>query len=492
MNKNTRIVATVGALYFRDSVGANASVCPKQNKNNIGTFDKHKSDVVGGDAFVRLEKNQNKNYIKTFDRLKSNVVGVGVPDDPNAKNKHTNKTMSNIPTSNVKCLTSNTAITLVALVITIVVLLILAGITLTLVMGENGIFGKANKAKEETQKTTVEETIKLGVLENNTKEAAGEASLNETELKAEIAKKLIELGFSVAEDNNVVTYYDDKTIKIDDYLKIDKQKEEKKLTEITAKDVEEHPDLYYGESVSYISKNGEDNWKIFYSDGEHIFLIASNYIDVRDSTGKINNEKISTNTKLTMVSEKISRVYWNFNNMPGFQTIDDSLKTRFKINDKTLDEKFYCSKCVSTLLNSNNWETYKDNNGKAEYAIGGSTIEMWIDSWNNKYQNEKLYYNIDDEHGYCIGLTNSTTDKYLDNSIMNQKTGYSDKLYYPYNDSSSDDTQFYWLSSCSKEGGDIISVCFNGFIGGKVYDDGKVGIRPVVSLNKDATIDIKK
>lgn len=40
-------------------------------------------------------------------------------------------------------------ITLIALVITIIVLLILAGITISMLTGENGILNKASKAKEE-------------------------------------------------------------------------------------------------------------------------------------------------------------------------------------------------------------------------------------------------------------------------------------------------------------------------------------------------------
>ena len=67
-----------------------------------------------------------------------------------------NKLMKNNPTS-------NTAITLVALVITIIVLLILAGVTLNLLIGENGIFAKANLAKEETNKKTATEKINLKI-----------------------------------------------------------------------------------------------------------------------------------------------------------------------------------------------------------------------------------------------------------------------------------------------------------------------------------------
>ena len=62
----------------------------------------------------------------------------------------------------------NSAITLIGLIITIIVLLILAGVTLNMVMGENGIFGKANIAKEKTNKSTARDTIELKVLEYKT------------------------------------------------------------------------------------------------------------------------------------------------------------------------------------------------------------------------------------------------------------------------------------------------------------------------------------
>lgn len=43
-------------------------------------------------------------------------------------------------------------ITLIALVITIIILIILAGITIGMLVGENGIINKAKEAKENTQK----------------------------------------------------------------------------------------------------------------------------------------------------------------------------------------------------------------------------------------------------------------------------------------------------------------------------------------------------
>ncbi|MCI9246836.1 MAG: hypothetical protein HFJ30_06950 [Clostridia bacterium] len=69
--------------------------------------------------------------------------------------------------------TSNRGITLVALVVTIVVLLILAGITLTYVLGDNGIIKLAQQAKNETEAGMQKEQDELGNLVNMLKEEYG-------------------------------------------------------------------------------------------------------------------------------------------------------------------------------------------------------------------------------------------------------------------------------------------------------------------------------
>ncbi len=57
----------------------------------------------------------------------------------------------------------NNGITLIALVITIIILLILAGITISTLTGENGLLTKANTAKNETAKKSAEEKVKIAV-----------------------------------------------------------------------------------------------------------------------------------------------------------------------------------------------------------------------------------------------------------------------------------------------------------------------------------------
>lgn len=55
----------------------------------------------------------------------------------------------------------NQGITLIALIITIIILLILAGIAITTLAGDNGIVNKASTASEETKKKEYEEILKI-------------------------------------------------------------------------------------------------------------------------------------------------------------------------------------------------------------------------------------------------------------------------------------------------------------------------------------------
>ncbi|MFR1647884.1 MAG: type II secretion system protein, partial [Clostridia bacterium] len=60
---------------------------------------------------------------------------------------------------------SNTGITLITLVITIVVLSILAGVSINTVVGDDGIIQKAKEAAETTRRASAEEEMNRLVLE---------------------------------------------------------------------------------------------------------------------------------------------------------------------------------------------------------------------------------------------------------------------------------------------------------------------------------------
>ena len=73
-------------------------------------------------------------------------------------------------------------ITLIALVVTIIVLLILAGITISLVFSENGVVTKAKEAKEETRGAAVEEARDMWELDKSLTEYVGGSSQSLDEL----------------------------------------------------------------------------------------------------------------------------------------------------------------------------------------------------------------------------------------------------------------------------------------------------------------------
>ena len=632
-------------------------------KYNIKRLVKIKLNIVGADASVRLEKNQNRNNIKTFDEHKLNAVGVGVPDDPQIEQKHINKITSNNSTSNIKFPTSNAAITLIALIITTIVLLILAGVTLNMVMGENGLFGKANNAKNKTEVAQYEEELRMCVLEIQADEATNRTTFGIDTIRKNLVEKVKELenteeieitspeenatiegtykGYEYKIDEKYVVHIGDKatgiilttslepegwtnqnvkatiTIKSNNGLKkivpqgengitlngekeytitksgiaenttftyevtdsqnniqtktaiintIDKEPSEdftitaenteeglkitgtttdnesgidkyeyyakksdgeykaydsnpitglasgtynvyaiaydkagnkkqstntvenvkisRTYSDVTAQMVAEHPETYYGLKVTdYTSQNGQNDWRIFYSDGTQIFLITGDYINTTE-TNRINSATGMTTSGYC--------AYWK--SVPSFQTVDDGTLTRFKAKEYTLQNTIANSQCVSTLLNANNWKKYLDNEngtGKAEKAIGSPTVEMWMDSWNNLYENidGKLYRKASTSTsypGYYVGTNPDPTGSYSMNLIG--KEGYNNKLYYPYT-SNYNNCYGYWLASPSAGNGDfVLYVYYGGTVNCNNYYLSSLGLRPVVSLNSGITV----
>ena len=256
----------------------------------------------------------------------------------------------------------------------------------------------------------------------------------------------------------------------------------KTYTGITAQMVANEPSKYYGLKVTdYTSQNGQNDWKIFYSDGEHIFLITGDYID----TTKANRINLATG----MVTSKYS-VYWNSNSVPSFQEVDQEVLTRFKTMGYELQSKNNNSRCVSTLLNANNWSKYKDSGDKAESAIGSPTIEMWMASWNNLYENVdgKLYCDNTNYNGYYIGTSSIPSTYSIGSNIMKQKKGYKNKIYYPINTLANKVTQGYWFASASANSNCVFYADYKGNVSICGFNGTIYGVRPVVSLNTGVTV----
>ena len=98
----------------------------------------------------------------------------------------------------------NKGITLIALVITIIVLLILAGVTIASLSGDNGILTRAAQSKEQTKKADVEEQIKLGLtevlMESNLGKGTLETLLNNKFGSGNVTKNVEDGSFTIKKD----------------------------------------------------------------------------------------------------------------------------------------------------------------------------------------------------------------------------------------------------------------------------------------------------
>ena len=106
---------------------------------------------------------------------------------------------------------SSKAITLIALVVTIVVLMILAGISIQMLKGDNGIVTKSNEAKLESRAGNVDEEVKMWKNNNKMIKTQNEVTGTSEALvsKEEMLEKLIQEGIvyekEIDRDKEIIT-----------------------------------------------------------------------------------------------------------------------------------------------------------------------------------------------------------------------------------------------------------------------------------------------
>lgn len=110
----------------------------------------------------------------------------------------------------------NRGITLVALVITIIILIILAGITISSISGNNGILNKVEKAKEKDNEASAREKLVLALLEANIEKQQNK-EFNKEEFLTEMLenKNMVVTGDFVIVDNHTYIIDRDKLIIVD-------------------------------------------------------------------------------------------------------------------------------------------------------------------------------------------------------------------------------------------------------------------------------------
>lgn len=281
----------------------------------------------------------------------------------------------------------SSGITLIALVITIIVLLILAAVSAATLTGENGIITKAQEAKRETEIASIKEKIQTDILG---KQAGNNGYITNEQLKTILNNYFEEVPEVLPDDLDTLTLttkkeYGKYEIKVSDiYNGIIIEKE--KPTIVSAKDISNSTDKdeYYGAIVTgYECTNSEavNNWKIFYADENNIYLIADDYIEYNYMpNGKNGSSLNQRNTKYQVSLETVVSDY------SGSSDITDkrikALNNDYFTKEYTSTE--YNMKAVAFLLDTSVWNVFAGET--AEYAVGGPTLELLIKSYNQKHK----------------------------------------------------------------------------------------------------------
>lgn len=350
--------------------------------------------------------------------------------------------------------------------------------------GDNGILTKAEIAQKQTDEATAKEKVQVAVLGSYNKEG----NLDFEELKNNLEK---EESISIIDGNDkfpITVLVDSQYIfEIDERGNITYKSEDKKII-ITASDIANSQDKsqYYGAIVTgYNCTNsaGVNAWKIFYADNNNIYLITDDYIHYNDCPAsptqviyKNNNYKLSMNNVIKDYSNGSSHIMDT-----KIQNLNKSYFDLLTTNNTTSSNNNM--KAVAYMLDTSVWSVFAGE--KAEYAIGGTPVEMLMKSYSEKY---KVDYKAraKDAIGYELstdGGENWTNHYY---EILDA----NDSLYVI---SDMSKANGMWLASPSMNNTNhVLSVYSNGSVDYYNYYYNSYGFRPLVCLSSEVQLEKKE
>ena len=188
-------------------------------------------------------------------------------------------------------------ITLIALVITIIVLLILAGVSIAMLSGQNGILTQAQNAKSVSKIADIKEKAKTDIL-------GIEAGTQKTTMSKSALKNILDEYFDnvpIELDSNTELVlkpeYGNSKMKISDIYSGELTSEGLTAKEIS--NIAYKQNLYGARVNGYTLSNTiqtDLGWKIFYADNSNIYLIADNYIERENLPNSTTDGTLETKT----------------------------------------------------------------------------------------------------------------------------------------------------------------------------------------------------
>ena len=368
-------------------------------------------------------------------------------------------------------------ITLIALVVTIVVLIILATVSILAVFGDNGIIARAQTAKDTHEKGKADETNTLDDYASyigNYLDGKGGGSGGGSDTPTKPAE-----GITATVEGKTVTITKDNVAKylgkvVSNYVPT-KNSVTIGGTEYT---VSTQYRLYY---VDFDGKYGEKNGVYLKAD-----CTNKNYVlPITDTT-----ESTASNVKIRALNPSLYK---------------DGVTSPVASQDNM--------KAVTWLTNTSNWNSLKTGasiEDKVNYVVGAPSVEMMMDSYNTKYNltestpntgeltaetaRAKLFYQYpttldSNNYGYEVGPChdNGTEYDYYTSDYSVKTDSAIDSMYYP------GSNQYYWLASPSA--GDFNYVlCVHYNLGGIVAhypNDRSTAVCPLVSLKSTVSLQLQ-
>ena len=259
--------------------------------------------------------------------------------------------------------------------------------------------------------------------------------------------------------------------------------------EIKATSSKNYGALVENYNVTYDSTEGASNaWRIFYSDGTNIYLIADDYIHYDYAPYKTTTNKIYKNNTDYRLS---------FNNVCKDYTESPSINSGFaskwlslywKNNSESTNTNIMA---VAYMLDTSIWNTKFRNSEYADYAIGGPTLEMYCASYKDTHPTKYIECEAESNtNGYKVKWNSDSSYSTLISGLATSND--CNNIYIK-----SDTSKAYgmWLASPSAgNANDVMGAYFNGLVSYNnyhgYYNDYYPGLRPLVCLSSD--IQLKK
>ncbi len=360
----------------------------------------------------------------------------------------------------------NKGITLIALVITIIVLLILATISIATLTGDEGILTQATRAGEETEKGREKEIVELSYTNACTNGDVTKKTLEEEVKKYDSGAtvtpkgKNFEIKFS---SGNIYTVIKGGTIQNGSVVTAE---------EVNAK-IGQVVDYQESETLSDKIKQQIGGWRIFYASDDEMFLISSGTISSSDA--------FAGNSGIPLTSKK-NKVYTGAKDV--FAT-DYGARYNSMWKEKGSTNDAVSSKSTAYLCDPANWIDYVGKDApEGTYAVGGPTKELLVRSWVASGQaegekEEELKTILEDTtvsaDGYVYNKPTCLCDgNPIKNTILPNTKNKNEGLYCG--------GVSYWLASPANASNGVCGVSQYGGVDWFYCDRDGRGVRPLVSI----------